>query len=80
MEFNKPTLAGLIIFALGLIILTGYGIYLDFNAVETIDPVILISGGAVLLGGIIMLVSIFFEQQKNKKQCNEKLNKEDLRP
>jgi len=78
MELSKGTIIGLVIFIAGIVLMSGYSLYLGVQ--EITDNVVLLSGLIIVIGAIILIVSIIIDQQKNKKEWSEKISKEDLRP
>ena len=78
---KKGTTIGLTLFIGGLILLTIYGLYLGFEDItKSMDVVTGILSGIIIVGLIILIISIIIEQQKNKKENLEKIDKEDLKP
>ena len=73
---------GLYLFALGILILVIYSIYLFIQGIELnqIDIVVAIGSAATIIGLIILMISIFFEQRSDTKKMKEEIKKEDLEP
>jgi high-affinity Fe2+/Pb2+ permease len=73
---------GMAIFAAGIIILVGYGLYqgLESLSLENMNMIIGIGYVAIILGLIVLFITIFIEQQKGKKKMREEIKKEDLEP
>lgn len=72
---------GFSMFVGGIILLMVYGLYLGFE--ELMNALDFISGlltGIIIIGVIILIVSIIFEQRKNTKETMKDINKEDLKP
>lgn len=72
---------GMIMFIGGIILLIGYGLYLGFE--ELMNSIDLISGffiGLILIGLIVLIISIIFEQRKDSKENLKNIKKEDLEP
>jgi len=73
--------AGMIMFIGGIILLIAYGLYLGFE--ELMNSLDLISGffiGLMLIGLIVLIISIIFEQRKDSKENLKNIKKEDLEP
>ena len=79
---DKRKSFGLYLFAAGILILVVYAIYLFIQEIEIsqIDVIIAIGSGAIIIGLIIMMISIFFEQHSDTKKMKEEIKKEDLEP
>lgn len=78
---EKGTTIGLLLFIVGIILLTIYGLYLGFEEIaKSIDIITGILAGITIIGLIILVVSVIIEQQKNKKETLGKINREDLEP
>ena len=78
---NKVKTIGLSLFFGGIILLIIYGLYLGFG--EIIQNIDLITGflvGIMIIGLIVLIISIFFEQRSNTKKVKEEIKKEDLEP
>ncbi|RLF36936.1 MAG: hypothetical protein DRM99_01715 [Thermoplasmata archaeon] len=71
---------GMILFVLGIIILITYGLYKGFQDIETIDLIVAVGCGVLIIGLVTLFVSIVVEQQKDKKKMREEISKEDLEP
>jgi len=72
---------GMILFIGGIILLIAYGLYLGFE--ELIESLDFISGvfiGLILIGLIVLIISIIFEQRRNTKETMKDIKKEDLEP
>lgn len=72
---------GMIMFIGGIILLIAYGLYLGFE--ELMNSLDLISGffiGLMLIGLIVLIISIIFEQRKDSKENLKNIKKEDLEP
>ena len=72
---------GMILFIGGIILLIAYGLYLGFE--ELIESLDFISGvfiGLMLIGLIVLIISIIFEQRRNTKETMKDIKKEDLEP
>jgi hypothetical protein len=81
-NMDKRKSFGLYFFAAGILILVVYAIYLFIQEIEIsqIDVIIAIGSGAIIIGLIIMMISIFFEQHSDIKKMKEEIKKEDLEP
>ena len=72
---------GLIMFIGAVILLIIYGIVQDFSRiVESFDYISGLLVGIMILGIIVLLISIFFEQRKDNKKNTKDIKKEDLEP
>jgi low affinity Fe/Cu permease len=78
---KKGSTIGLILLVAGIIIWVGYGLYLGFDEImQAIDLVTGFTVGLIVIGIIVLIVSIFFEQRSDTKKIKEEINKEDLEP
>jgi len=78
---KKGSTIGLILLVAGIIIWVGYGLYLGFDEImQAIDLVTGFTVGLIVIGIIVLIVSIFFEQRSDTKKMKEEINKEDLEP
>ena len=78
---NKLKTIGFSLFFGGIILLIVYGLYLGFE--EIIQNIDLITGflaGIMIIGLIVLIISIFFEQKSSTKKMKEEIKKEDLEP
>jgi len=71
---------GMVLFVGGIIILIAYGLFLGFQNIESIDYIIAIGAGALIIGILTMLISIIIEQRKDEKKIKGEISKEDLEP
>ena len=72
---------GMILFIGGIILLIAYGLYLGFE--ELMESLDFISGvfiGLILIGLIVLIISIIFEQRRDTKETMKDIKKEDLEP
>ncbi|GAG18892.1 unnamed protein product [marine sediment metagenome] len=72
---------GLGLFIGGIILLIIYGISLGFE--ELVQAMNLITGflvGITLIGLLVLIISIVFEQKKDTKETLKDIKKEDLEP
>ena len=78
---NNGKTVGMVLFIGGIILLIAYGLYLGFE--ELIESLDFISGvfiGLILIGLIVLIISIIFEQRRNTKETMKDIKKEDLEP
>ena len=78
---NNGKTVGMILFIGGIILLLAYGLYLGFE--ELMNSLDFISGvfiGLILIGLIVLIISIIFEQRRDTKKMKEELREEDLKP
>ena len=71
---------GLVLFVGGIIILIAYGLFLGFQNIESVDYIIAIGAGTIIIGILTMLISIIIEQREDTKKMKEEISKEDLEP
>jgi len=71
---------GMVLFVGGIIILIAYGLFQGFQNIESIDYIIAIGAGAIIVGILTLLISIILEQRKDTKKMKEEISKEDLKP
>jgi len=71
---------GLAMFVIGLVIITGYGLYQGFEAIEEYDLVVVTGVTIMIIGFLVLFITIILEQQKNKKKMKQEIKKEDLEP
>ena len=72
---------GMILFIGGIILLIAYGIFLGFEEIiESLDFITVILIGLIIIGLIILISSIIFEQRKDTKEIMKDIKKEDLEP
>jgi len=78
---GKGATAGLILVVAGIIIWIAYGLYLGFEEImKAIDIITGFVAGLILIGIIVLIVSIIFEQRRGTKKMREEIKKEDLEP
>ena len=78
---KKGSTIGLILLVAGIVIWIAYGLYLGFDEImQAIDLVTGFISGLIILGLIVLIVSIVFEQRKDTKKMKEEIKKEDLEP
>jgi len=73
---------GLILFIGGIILVYLYSasqVIQDIN-IATIPIAMLLGGGAILIGIIVLLISIIFEQTSDMKKRRNEIKKEDFEP
>jgi len=71
----------MVLFIGGIILLIAYGLYLGFE--ELMESLDFISGvfiGLILIGLIVLIISIIFEQRRDTKETMKDIKKEDLEP
>jgi len=72
---------GMILFIGGIILLIAYGLYLGFE--ELMNSLDFISGifiGLIIIGLIVLIISIVYEQRRDTKETMKDIKKEDLEP
>lgn len=77
---NNGKTIGMVLFVGGIIILIAYGLFQSFQNIESIDYIIAIGAGAIIIGILTLLISIIIEQRKDTKKMREEISKEDLKP
>jgi low affinity Fe/Cu permease len=77
---NNGKTVGMVLFVGGIIILIAYGLFLGFQNIESIDYIIAIGAGAIIIGILTLLISIIIEQREDTKKMKEEISKEDLEP
>ena len=78
---NNGKTIGMILFVGGIILLIAYGLYLGFG--ELMESLDFISGlfiGIILIGLVVLIISIIFEQRRDTKENLKDIKKEDLEP
>jgi len=78
---NNGKTVGMVLFIGGIILLMAYGLYLGFE--ELMESLDFISGvfiGLILIGLIVLIISIIFEQRRDTKETMKDIKKEDLEP
>ena len=79
-KMNGKTV-GMILLIGGIILLIAYGLYLGFE--ELMNSLDFISGiliGLIIVGLIVLIISIVYEQRINTKKTMKDIKKEDLEP
>jgi len=72
---------GMILFIGGVILLIIYGLYLGFEElVESLDFISGIFIGLIIVGLIVLMISIVYEQRRDTKETMKDIKKEDLEP
>ena len=71
---------GMVLFVGGIIILIAYGLFLGFQNIESVDYIIAIGAGTIIIGILTLLISIIIEQREDTKKMKEEISKEDLKP
>ena len=78
---KKGSTVGLVLLVAGIIIWIAYGLYLGFDEImQAIDLVTGFVVGLIIIGLIVLIVSIVFEQRRDTKKMKEEIKKEDLEP
>ena len=78
---KKGSTIGLILLVAGIIIWIAYGLYLGFEEImQALDLVTGVVAGLIIIGIIVLIVSIVFEQRRDTKKMKEEIKKEDLEP
>ncbi len=77
---NNGKTIGMVLFVGGTIILIAYGLFLGFQNIESIDYIIAIGAGTIIIGILTLLISIIIEQREDTKKMKEEISKEDLEP
>ena len=77
---SKGKLIGLFLFAGGILLLLIYGLYQIVQEISGIDAIVAIGSGAIVIGIIVLIISIIFEQSSDMKQRKKEIKKEDLEP
>ena len=78
---KKGSTIGLILLVAGIIIWVAYGLYLGFEEImEAIDIITGLVAGLIIIGLIVLIISIVFEQRRDTKKMKEEIKKEDLEP
>jgi len=71
---------GLFLFFGGILLLLVYGLYQIVQEISGIDPFIAVGAGAILIGVIVLIISILFEQSDDMKKRKQEIKKEDFEP
>jgi len=77
---NNGKTVGMVLFVGGIIILITYGLFLGFQNIESVDYIIAIGIGTIIIGILTLLISIIIEQREDTKKMKEEISKEDLEP
>jgi low affinity Fe/Cu permease len=78
---KKGSTVGLILLVAGIIIWIAYGLYLGFEEImQALDLVTGFVAGLIIIGLLVLIVSIVFEQRRDTKKMKEEIKKEDLEP
>ena len=78
---KKGSTVGLVLLVAGIIIWIAYGFYLGFEEImQALDLVTGFVAGLIIIGLIVLIVSIVFEQRRDTKKMKEEIKKEDLEP
>ena len=80
-EASLKKTIGMILFIGGIILLIAYGLYLGFEElINSLDLISEIFIGLIIIGLIVLIVSIIFEQRRDTKETMKDIKKEDLEP
>ena len=76
------TIIGLILLIGGIIIYALYSIFTSLQTINiaTLPLLVLIAGATIVIGIIVLLISIIFEQKKDMDKRKEEIKKEDFEP
>jgi low affinity Fe/Cu permease len=77
---SNGKIIGMVLFVGGIIILIAYGLFLGFQNIESVDYIIAIGAGTIIIGILTLLISIIIEQREDTKKMKEEISKEDLKP
>jgi len=78
---KKGSTIGLILLVAGIVIWVAYGVYLGFEEImQALDLVTGFVAGLIIIGLIVLILSIVFEQRRDTKKMKEEIKKEDLEP
>ena len=77
---DKGKTIGLYLFVGGIVLLLIYGLYQFVKEIGGMNVIIAIGVGAMILGIIILLISLIFEQTSDMKKRKEEIKKEDFEP
>ena len=77
---NNGKTVGMVLFVGGIIILIAYGLFLGFQNIESVDYIIAIGAGTIIIGILTLFISIIIEQREDTKKMKEEISKEDLEP
>jgi membrane-bound ClpP family serine protease len=78
---NNGKTIGMVLFIGGIILLIAYGLYMGFEEImESLDFISGIFIGIILIGFVVLIISIIYEQKKDTKETMKDIKKEDLEP
>jgi hypothetical protein len=78
---NNGKTVGMILFIGGIILLIAYGLFLGFeDLMRSLDFISGVLIGLILVGLIVLIISIIFEQKRDTKETMKDIKKEDLEP
>ena len=78
---NNGKTVGMILFIGGIILLIAYGLFLGFeDLMKSLDFISGVFIGLILIGLIVLIISIIFEQKRDTKETMKDIKKEDLEP
>jgi len=71
---------GLFFFFGGILLLLVYGLYQIVQEINGVDPFIAVGAGAIIIGIIVLIISVLFEQSDDMKKRKQEIKKEDFEP
>jgi hypothetical protein len=78
---NNGKTVGMILFIGGIILLIAYGLFLGFeDLMKSLDFISGVFIGLILIGLVVLIISIIFEQKRDTKETMKNIKKEDLEP
>ena len=78
---NNGKTVGMILFIGGIILLIAYGLFLGFeDLMKSLDFISGVFIGLILIGLVVLIISIIFEQKRDTKETMKDIKKEDLEP
>ncbi len=78
---NNGKTVGMILFIGGIILLIAYAIFLGFeDLLKSLDFISGVFIGLILIGLVVLIISIIFEQKRDTKETMKDIKKEDLEP
>ena len=78
---QKGSTIGLSLVIAGILLMIIYGLYLGFEEIlETLDIITGFLTGLIIIGFLVLLISIIFEQRRDTKKMKEEIKKEDMEP
>ena len=79
---KKGQIVGLALLIGGIVLATLHSMFKSLQEINigTVSVVVWIAAGAIVIGVIVLLVSIIFEQTSDMKKRKEEIKKEDFEP